>query len=43
VPFILDVKVNPDELLMPPKFHPAQAWGFSLAKLGELLVEEELH
>ncbi len=41
-PYILDVQVNPDELLMPPKIQAAQAWGFSLAKLKELFIEEEM-
>ena len=38
---IIDVKVNPDELIMPPKIDPAHAWGYSLAKLKEVFVEEE--
>ena len=42
-PCLLDVQVNPDELLMPPKIQPGHAWGFSLAKLKEIFVEEELH
>ena len=40
-PYVLDVQVNPDELLFPPKIDPAHAWGFSLAKLKEVFVEEE--
>lgn len=40
-PFIVDVEVNPDELILPPKIDPAHAWGYSLAKLKELFVEEE--
>jgi pyruvate dehydrogenase (quinone) len=40
-PTILDVMVNPDELLMPPKIGPAQAWGFSVAKIKEVFVEDE--
>lgn len=40
-PYILDVAVNPDELIMPPKIDPAHAWGYSLAKLKEVFVEEE--
>lgn len=40
-PYIVDVEVNPDELILPPKLDPAHAWGFSLAKLKELFVEEE--
>lgn len=42
LPCVLDVQVNPDELLMPPKLQPAQAWGYSLAKLKELFVEAEV-
>lgn len=41
IPYILDVKVNPDELILPPKIDPAHAWGYSLAKLKELFVEGE--
>jgi thiamine pyrophosphate-dependent acetolactate synthase large subunit-like protein len=40
-PYIVDVEVNPDELILPPKIDAAHAWGFSLAKLKELFVEEE--
>ena len=42
-PCVLDVQVNPDELLFPPKIDPAHAWGFSLAKLKEVFVEEEVN
>lgn len=42
-PYVLDVQVNPDELLFPPKINAAHAWGFSLAKLKEVFVEEEAH
>jgi len=38
---ILDVKVNPGELIMPPKIDPAHAWGYSLAKLKEVFIEQE--
>ena len=38
-PYVLDIMVDPDELLTPPKIQPAQAWGYSLAKLKELFVE----
>lgn len=41
VPYVLDVQVNPDELLMPPKIQPGHVWGYSLAKLKEVFVEEE--
>jgi len=40
---VLDVQVNPDELLMPPKIHAAHAFGYSLAKLKEVFIEEEVH
>ena len=40
-PCIIDVAVNPNELIMPPKIDPAHAWGYSLAKLKELVVEQE--
>lgn len=42
LPYILDVHVNPNELLMPPKIEAAHAWGFSLAKLKEIFIEGEL-
>ena len=41
MPYVLDVQVNPDELLFPPKIDAAHAWGFSLAKLKEVFIEEE--
>jgi len=37
-PCIIDAFVNPNELLMPPKIAPAQAWGFSVSKLKEILA-----
>ncbi|MEE2678935.1 MAG: thiamine pyrophosphate-dependent enzyme [Myxococcota bacterium] len=37
-PCIIDAFVNPNELLMPPKIAPAQAWGFSISKLKEILA-----
>jgi len=40
--FVLDVQVNPNELLIPPKIQLAQAWGYSLAKLKEIFIEGEL-
>lgn len=40
-PCIVDVQVNPDELLMPPKIEPGHVWGYSLARLKEVFVEEE--
>jgi len=37
VSVLLDVVVNPDELIMPPKITPEQAWNFGLAKAREIL------
>ena len=36
-PVLLDVVTNPDEISLPPKVKPAQAWGFAIAKLTETL------
>lgn len=36
-PVIVDVPVNPDELVLPPKIKLSQAVGFGLAKIRELL------
>ena len=36
-PVLLDVVTNPDEISLPPKIKPAQAWGFAIAKLTETL------
>jgi pyruvate dehydrogenase (quinone) len=36
-PVLLDVVTNPDEVSLPPKIKPAQAWGFAIAKLTETL------
>jgi pyruvate dehydrogenase (quinone) len=36
-PALLDVVTNPDEISLPPKTKPAQAWGFAIAKLTETL------
>lgn len=41
-PVIMDVMVNPDELLMPPKIDAAHAWGFSVAKIKEVFVDDEI-
>ena len=37
-PALLDVVTNPDEVALPPKVAPGQAWGFAIAKLKEVLV-----
>ena len=36
-PVLVDVVTNPDEISLPPKTKPAQAWGFAIAKLTETL------
>ena len=37
-PCVLDVRVDPSELTMPPKIEPAAAWGFSVSKLKEIVA-----
>ena len=36
-PALIDVATNPDEISLPPKVKPGQAWGFAIAKLTETL------
>jgi pyruvate dehydrogenase (quinone) len=36
-PVLLDVVTNPEEVSLPPKVTPGQAWGFAIAKLTETL------
>lgn len=36
-PTLLDVVTNPDEVSLPPKTKPGQAWGFAIAKIKETL------
>ncbi len=36
-PALLDVVTNPEEISLPPKVTPAEAWGFAIAKLSETL------
>jgi pyruvate dehydrogenase (quinone) len=36
-PVLLDVITNPDEVALPPKATPGEAWGFAVAKLTEAL------
>ncbi|MGZ6696076.1 MAG: thiamine pyrophosphate-dependent enzyme, partial [Solirubrobacteraceae bacterium] len=36
-PSLLDVVTNPDEVSLPPKVHPGEAWGFAIAKAREVL------
>lgn len=40
-PCIIDVFVDPHELTMPPKIAPAQAWGFSISKIKEIIAYVE--
>jgi pyruvate dehydrogenase (quinone) len=36
-PALLDVVTNPDEVSLPPKVTPGDAWGFAIAKLTETI------
>ena len=36
-PVLLDVVTNPDEVSLPPKIKPSEAWGFAIAKISENL------
>ena len=36
-PSLLDVVTNPDEVAVPGKVHPGEAWGFAIAKARETL------
>ena len=36
-PYLLDFVTNPDEIALPPKTTPADAWGFAIAKSKEFL------
>jgi len=38
-PYLLDVKVNPEQMLIPPKITFEEAYGFSIAKMKELWEE----
>jgi pyruvate dehydrogenase (quinone) len=40
-PVLLDVVTNPDEVSLPPKTTPEDAWGFAIAKMREGLVSRE--
>jgi pyruvate dehydrogenase (quinone) len=40
-PVLLDVLTNPDEVSLPPKVQPSDAWGFAVAKLKEVLTSRE--
>jgi pyruvate dehydrogenase (quinone) len=37
-PVLLDVLTNPEEVSLPPKLTPGDAWGFAVAKLKETLT-----
>ena len=36
-PVLLDVVTNPDEIALPPRTAPDQAWGFAISKSKEVL------
>jgi pyruvate dehydrogenase (quinone) len=36
-PVLLDIVTNPEEVSLPPKVTPGEAWGFAIAKLNEAL------
>ena len=38
VPYLLDVVTNPDEVAVPGRTKPSQAWGFAIAKAKEHIV-----
>jgi pyruvate dehydrogenase (quinone) len=40
-PVLLDVLTNPEEVSLPPKVEPGEAWGFAVAKLKEVLTSRE--
>lgn len=40
-PVLLDVLTNPDEVSLPPKVTPGDAWGFAVAKLKETLISRD--
>jgi pyruvate dehydrogenase (quinone) len=40
-PVLLDVLTNPDEVSLPPKVTPGDAWGFAVAKLKETVTSRE--
>ncbi|HWH09971.1 MAG TPA: thiamine pyrophosphate-dependent enzyme [Solirubrobacteraceae bacterium] len=37
-PVLLDVLTNPEEVALPPKVTPGDAWGFAMAKLKEVVT-----
>jgi thiamine pyrophosphate-dependent acetolactate synthase large subunit-like protein len=36
-PVLIDAITNPDEISLPPKLKPSEAWGFAIAKMTEAL------
>jgi pyruvate dehydrogenase (quinone) len=40
-PVLLDVLTNPEEVALPPKVTPGEAWGFAVAKLKETVTSRE--
>jgi pyruvate dehydrogenase (quinone) len=40
-PALLDVVTNPEEVSLPPKVTPGEAWGFAIAKLTETLESRQ--
>lgn len=40
-PVLLDVLTNPEEISLPPKLTPGDAWGFAVAKLKETVISRE--
>jgi thiamine pyrophosphate-dependent acetolactate synthase large subunit-like protein len=39
---LLNVKVNPDELILPPRIDPKTAWRFTHGKIKEVFLERDL-
>jgi pyruvate dehydrogenase (quinone) len=40
-PVLLDVLTNPEEVSLPPKVTPGDAWGFAVAKLKEVVTSRD--
>ncbi|MCL1127653.1 thiamine pyrophosphate-dependent enzyme [Shewanella surugensis] len=41
-PVVVEVYVNPDELILPPKIDIATAWKFTTGKVKEMLIERKI-
>ena len=41
-PVLINVKVNPDELVVPPKIDIATAWKFTQGRVKEMLLEKDI-